>query len=102
MADGNQTLQRGHPVDILVQILHGNVLSTAEEVISISHRIRECRTFLESLHPIPILSPITQRQQFGAESQEKSQLPGYLKHQGSQAAVDTVNVQNTRTVLGRI
>jgi hypothetical protein len=34
-------LQHGHPVDILLQILHGNAESTAEDVNAISHRIRD-------------------------------------------------------------
>jgi hypothetical protein len=32
-------LRRGHPVDILVQVLHGNEGATAEDVNAISHRI---------------------------------------------------------------
>jgi hypothetical protein len=59
------SLQRGHPVDILVQILHGNTESASEDVNAISHRIRMFRAFLESLHPTPILSPISQGKAVG-------------------------------------
>jgi hypothetical protein len=38
--------QRGHPVDIVVQIVHGNAESTAEDVNTILHRIRDFRAFL--------------------------------------------------------
>jgi hypothetical protein len=64
MADRHQTY---HPVDIFVQILHGN----AEDVNAISHRIKEFRAFLESLHRIPILSPIAQGQQLGVVLQSR-------------------------------
>jgi hypothetical protein len=40
-------LQRGHPVDILVQVLHGNAESTVEEASTISRRIEEFRAFLD-------------------------------------------------------
>jgi hypothetical protein len=67
------SLQRGRPVDILVQILHGNVDSKVEEVNAISRRVGEFRAFLESLRPPPILSPIAQGQQLGVESQANAQ-----------------------------
>jgi hypothetical protein len=60
---GPPNLQRCHPVDILVQVLHGNAESKAEEVNAISHRIGEFRAFLESLHPTPVMSPNAQGQQ---------------------------------------
>jgi hypothetical protein len=60
-------LQRGHPADILVQVLHGNAESTVEEASAISRRIGEFRAFLESLHPLPILSPMAQGQQLGVK-----------------------------------
>jgi hypothetical protein len=94
-------LQRGHPVDILVHILHGSVESTPEEVNAISHRIVEFRAFLESLHPAPILSPIAQGQQLGVESQANAQAPRCMNYQGPQTAVDTEVLQNTRTVPGK-
>jgi hypothetical protein len=93
-------LQRGHPVDILVQILHGNAGSTAEDGNVISHRIREFRAFLESLHPTPILSPIAQEQQLGMGSQANAQAPRGMNYQRPQAAMDTEVVQDTRTVPG--
>jgi hypothetical protein len=36
-------------------------------VNAISHRIRDFRAFVETLHPTPILSPISQGQQLGLE-----------------------------------
>jgi hypothetical protein len=63
-------LHRGHPVDVLVQVLHGfHAVSTAEEANAISGRIGEFRNVFESLHPTPILSPIAQGQQLAMESQ---------------------------------
>jgi hypothetical protein len=72
--------------------------STAEELNAISHRIGEFRAFLESLHPTPILSPIAQGQQLGMESQAKSQSLKVMNRQGPQATMDTVNVQEMRTL----
>jgi hypothetical protein len=94
------SLQRGHPVEILVQVLHGNAGSTVEDVNAISKRIGELRAFLESLHPTPILSLIAQGQQLGVESQANAQASRDMNKQGPQAARDTVNVQDTRTVPG--
>jgi hypothetical protein len=49
---------------------------------------------------VSVLSPIAQGQQLGVESQAKAQAPRDMNHQGPQAAVNTVNVQDTRTVPG--
>jgi hypothetical protein len=91
-------LQRGRPVDIQVQIVHGNAESTAEDVNTISHRNRDFRAFLESLHPTPILSPIAQGQQLGVERQASAQAPRGMNYQRPQAALDTEVVQNTRNL----
>jgi hypothetical protein len=69
-------------------------------VNAISYRIRDFRVFLESLHPTPVLSPTSQGSQLGVESPANAQAPRSMNHQGPQAAVDMVNVQDTRTVPG--
>jgi hypothetical protein len=96
----SSNLQRGHPVDILVQILHGNAESTAEDASANPYRIREFRAFLGSLHPTPILSPIAQGQQLGVENQANVQAPRGMIYQRRQAAVDTEVELDTRTVPG--
>jgi hypothetical protein len=92
------TLQRGHPIDFLVQVLHGNVGSTAEEAKAISRSIGEFHAFLESLHPPPVLTPIAQGQQLGVESQANSQAAKDMNHQVLQPTADKEDVQDTRTV----
>jgi hypothetical protein len=91
-------LQRGHPVDILVQVLHGNAESTGEEARAISRRIGEFRDFLESLHPLPILSPMAQRQQLGVDSQANAQTPSDMNDQLPEPAAESEHLQDTRTV----
>jgi hypothetical protein len=91
-------LQRGHPVDILVQIVYGNAESTAEDVITISHRIRDFRASMTLCNPTPILSPISEGQQLGVESQSNAQAPRGMNYQRPQAAVDTEVLQDTRTI----
>jgi hypothetical protein len=66
-------------------------------VNAFSHRIREFRAFLESLHPTPILLPIAQGQQLGVESQANSQAPRGMNNHGRKPQEV---VQNTRTVPG--
>jgi hypothetical protein len=69
-------------------------------VNAISHRIEEFRAFLEALRLTHILSPIAQGQQLGLESQVNAQARRDMNHQGPQAALDVVTVQDTRIVPG--
>jgi hypothetical protein len=69
-------------------------------VNAISHRIEELQDFLEPLHPTHIPSPIAQGQQLGVERQANAQAPRYMNHQWPQAAVNVVNVQDTRIIPG--
>jgi hypothetical protein len=91
-------VQRGHPGDILIQVLHGNAEPTAEEANAISRRIGELRSFLESLHPPQILPPIAQGQQLGVEIQAQGNSD--MNHQVLQPAVDTVDMQDTLILPG--
>jgi hypothetical protein len=102
MADRRLNLQRGHPVDILVQALHGNAESTVEEASAISPRIGEFRAFLKSLHPLPLLSPMAQGQQLGVDSQANAQTPSDMNDQLPEPAAESEDLQDSRTVPGEI
>jgi hypothetical protein len=91
---------QGHPSSPLdggpspnLQVLLGNAEPTAEEANEIARRIGELRSFLESLHPPPILPPIAQGQQLGVEIQAQGNSDE--NHQMLQLAVDTEDVQDT-------
>jgi hypothetical protein len=68
---------------------------------SLAKACLDCNT-APTLHPLPILSPIAQRQQLGVDSQANAQTPSDMNDQLPEPAAESEELLDTRTVPGEI